>query len=134
MTRRKIQGPILSFMMTAERPVKRSEIVAAVAGSSSSVSGALNRLESNKVVQNGKNGWAIIDFQEANWLLNNTYHTKHREPQSVRATGPRVVGVIPTSNGALKVGDLLEMVGKLNDGTRLVRTVDTEIIYKLEEV
>jgi len=121
-------------MMTAERPVKRSEIVAAVAGSSSSVSGALNRLESNKVVQNGKNGWAIIDFQEANWLLNNTYHTKHREPQSVRTTGPRVVGVIPTSNGALKVGDLLEMVGKLNDGTRLVRTVDTEIIYKLEEV
>jgi predicted transcriptional regulator len=127
MARKVIQGPILQYMMDQDRPIRRTEIAEAVSGSKSGVSGALTRLANNNVVKNDRGRWSIIDMKEARWLLDNTYHTKHREP-----TTAKVIGVI--GNGAIKIGDLFEMVGKLNDGTRLVRTLDSGVIYKLEEV
>jgi hypothetical protein len=134
MSRKKIQGPILSFMLSENRPVKRGEIQAVVGGSSSGISGALTRLNGNGVVQRNPDGtWIIIDRGEAKYLTEFTYHTKNR-PAS-KPEGPRVVGVIEKSpNGEIRMGDLFEMIGRLPDGSRLVRTLDSGTVYKLEEV
>ena len=126
MARKKIQGPLLTYMLDAARPVRSSELVTATGATSSSVSGALNRLKGNGVVAKQKAGWIVADVEEALWLTQHTYHTKTRDE-----TGPVVQ---PSSNGALMMGDLFEMIGRLPDGANLVRTLETGIVYRLEEV
>lgn len=129
MARKQIQGPMLAYMLEHPEGVKAADLARAVSANSSSVSGALNRLKGNEVIGKRGNLWVIKDREEAIWLTQNTYHTKNREK------GPRVVGVMtPPLNGELKLGDLFEMIGRLRDGSRLVRTLDTGIVYKLEEV
>ncbi len=139
MARRQIQAPILLYMLQAQSPVKRSELHDAIGGSLSSLSGALTRLAGNGVVQRNEDGtWIIINATEAVWLTQHTYHTKTREEATpeVATTGPRVVGVMeqPSPNGKLMMGDLFEMIGRLPDGSRLVRTLESGTVYKLEEV
>lgn len=140
MARKTIQAPILSFMLSAKRPVKRAELHEVIGGSTSSLSGALTRLAGNGVVQRNDDGsWIIIDVKEAEWLTQYTYHTKDRLKTAkgpAPEKGPRVVGVMEKSspNGKLKMGDLFEMIGHLPDGSQLVRTLDNGIVYKLEEV
>ena len=145
MARRTIQAPILMYMLSANRPVKRGELVEAIGGSSSSISGALTRLAGNGVVQRNDDGtWIIINATEADWLTGHTYHTKTRKEASrvtkaakpvPKAVTPRVVGVMePSNNGELKMGDLFELIGRLPDGSKLVRTLDEGTVYKLEEV
>lgn len=151
MARRTIQAPILRYMLSANRPVKRGELVEAIGGSSSSISGALTRLAGNNVVRRNDDGtWIIIDVPEADWLTQHTYHTKTRKEASFvtaaakpqakaakpgpKAATPRVVGVMESPNGELKMGDLFELIGRLPDGSKLVRTLDEGTVYKLEEV
>lgn len=128
MARKKIQGPMLTYMLEHPEGVRGPDLAKAVSANSSSMSGALNRLKGNGVIGRKGNLWVIKDREEAIWLTNNTYHTKNRE-------GPRVVGVMTQPlNGEIKMGDLFEMIGRLRDGSRLVRTLDSGIVYKLEEV
>jgi hypothetical protein len=124
MARKKIQGPLLTYMLNAGRPVKSSELVEATNATSSSVSGALNRLKGNGVVAKQKAGWVVADMEEAKFLTEYTYHTKTRKAGVVQ----------PSSNGQLMMGDLFEMIGRLPDGANLVRTLDSGIVYRLEEV
>ena len=138
--RRTIQAPILSYMLSTPRPVRRAELHEVIGGSMSSLSGALSRLKGNGILQRNEDGtWIIIDTEEAKWLTKYTYHTKTRErPAQVgkKGQGPKVVGVMeqPSPNGELRMGDLFEMIGHLPDGSQLVRTLDNGIVYKLEEV
>jgi len=158
MARKTIQAPILTYMLHTNRPIKRGELVEAIGGSSSSISGALSRLKGNGVVQRNEDGtWEITNAEEAQWLTQHTYHTKTRKeataakptaipmvkpvPKAVKAanaaaTQPRVVGVMdqPSASGSLRMGDLFEMIGRLPDGSNLVRTLETAVVYKLEEV
>jgi len=121
---------MLTYMLEHPEGVRGADLARAVSANSSSMSGALNRLRGNEVIERRGNKWIIKDREEAIWLTNNTYHTKNREGH-----GPRVVGVMtPPPNGELKLGDLFEMIGRLRDGSRLVRTLDSGIVYKLEEV
>ncbi len=139
--RRTIQAPILTYMLSTPRPVKRAELHEIIGGSLSSLSGALTRLAKNGVVQRNDDGsWIITNTDEARWLTENTYHTKNRKADKAPKAAPRVVGVMvgtkgtPSPNGELMMGDLFEMIGRLPDGSRLVRTLESGTVYKLEEV
>jgi len=118
---------MLAYLLEHAEGVRAADLARMVKANSSSVSGALNRLKGNGVIeQRFGNKWFIKDREEAIWLTKNTYHTKNREV--------RVVGVMAQPNGEVKMGDLFEMIGRLRDGSRLVRTLDSGIVFKLEEV
>ena len=136
MARKKIQGPLLSHLLEWPQGVRSRELVEVTKASSSSVSGALNRLKGNGVIEKKGEFWKIKDWDEARWLTNHTYHTKNREAGTlIQGSGQALEGRnIPSANGALRMGDLFELIGHLRDGSQLVRTLDTGIVYKLEEV
>lgn len=123
-TRKRIQGPMLSYMLDHPEGVSAAQIVGMTGAGSSSVSGALNRLKGNGVIEKRGKVWRIKSREEAQFLTEHTYHTKNRDEAAP----------VVASNGQPMMGDLFELIGSLRDGSQLVRTLDTGLVYKLEEV
>ena len=142
--RQPIQGPLLQYILDAGRPVTRAEAASALQLENvQSVSRAFNRLKAAGVIRSrGRKGWEVVNKEEARFLLDR--HPNASVPTSWHGGArpqrdKRLDYRIEDRPSGVTVGTLLEIVGRLQDGTRIVRTLpggnsEEGIIYKLQEV